>query len=383
MWLTGKLGKWLGQGEKVSRRKSVAEVNPEEENVPTDPGEAPIVSARMRRFLSEDSTASVQSGKKVGTQNWFEELQAVQLDFLSPFSASEPDLDRSFVLAEHSEPDVYSTEEKLCSLASLTSKASPQRESASLSTTQSFKPAYELIKEPPVHEKVKMKRGVVGLTNPKLYCYLNASIQCLFTSKQFREYLIDLVISRPDLEGVCELTYLLGLLAKRMFSVKNGQIHSSRFWKFIQKNFPSDGMHDAPEAICYLLNTIDSELKSAHIDIGIFPPSSQALAWFEGAMLSNVQCRKCGNLTSTLQSFIELSLPVTKSLRKSMKSMREVESLEPGYICPSCHQSTTAEKYFQIDRLPLNLLITFLRFHAKSGKISSFVKFQKSLTVKT
>jgi len=378
MWLSKQLGGWLGKGKEKERRKSVVEEVQESQS--TDPSEAPSVSVRVRRFLSADASLPPPTQ---ATPAWFEELQCAPLDFLTPFVASESELDHSFVLAEHSETDVYSTEDKQCSLSSLPSKTSPVREWISLPSASSFRPVYELVQEPPLTVKVKLKRGVVGLTNPKLYCYLNASIQCLFSSKLLREYLISLVIARPTLEQTCYLTYLLGLLAKRMFSLKTGQIHSSRLWRFIQLNFDSSRMQDAPEALCYLLNTMDTELKREGIDVGIFPASSQALAWFEGSVLSQVQCCECGTLTATLQSFIELSLPVSPSLRKSLKRLSQVESLETGYSCRNCLRPTQAQKRLQLERLPHNLLITLLRFHAKRGKVTTFVKFPKSLKVKT
>lgn len=382
MWLSKQVKALFGKEEKRERRKSaVEEVG---ENVPTDPSEIPHVSARVRRFLSADTTtpASLIPPSQVSPA-WFEELQSAPLDFLSPFATADSELDHSFVLAEQTETDLFSTEDKQSSQSSLPSKASPQREWVSLPSALSFRPVYELVKEPPLEERVKMKRGVVGLTNPKLYCYLNASIQCLFSSKLLREYLISLIVSRPTLEHTCNLTYLLGLLAKRMFSLKTGQIHSSRLWHFIQRNFDSLRMHDAPEALCYLLNTMDAELKQESIDVGILPSSSQALAWFEGSVLSQVQCCKCGTLTATLQSFMELSLPVSPSLHNSLKHLSEVESLETGYSCRVCLQPTQAQKRLQLERLPHHLLITLLRFRAKAGKVSSFVKFPSTLKVKT
>jgi len=74
---------------------------------------------------------------------------------------------------------------------------------------------------------------------------------------------------------------------------------------------------------------------------------------------------------------------VSPSLRKSLKRLSQVESLETGYSCRNCLRPTQAQKRLQLERLPHNLLITLLRFHAKRGKVTTFVKFPKSLKVKT
>ena len=43
--------------------------------------------------------------------------------------------------------------------------------------------------EPSMHHK-NLKDGVVGLKNNSLYCYMNATLQCLLTIDSMRDYFI-------------------------------------------------------------------------------------------------------------------------------------------------------------------------------------------------
>lgn len=107
-------------------------------------------------------------------------------------------------------------------------------------------------------------------------------------------------------------------------------------------------------------------------------PLSFLLRLFEGKLRSQVRCTACGAHSSTLNSFLSLSLPVRKSTLSFEEALAdfEVEEVLSGanaWDCPRCKQKVKAKKKLELWRLPPVLVVQMKRF-SFSKKTQRFVK---------
>ncbi|VDO01952.1 unnamed protein product [Rodentolepis nana] len=95
---------------------------------------------------------------------------------------------------------------------------------------------------------------------------------------------------------------------------------------------------------------------------------SVILDWFNGQLLSKVQCLICARASNTFDEFMYLSVPVPEDgpsdLMHCMKQFFKPERLlgSSQWLCPRCEVPREAQKTFEICRFPDYLIIHLKRF---------------------
>ncbi|KDQ59150.1 hypothetical protein JAAARDRAFT_715565 [Jaapia argillacea MUCL 33604] len=116
---------------------------------------------------------------------------------------------------------------------------------------------------------------------------------------------------------------------------------------------------------------------------------------FAGQLQSDVKCERCGNVTSTIDPMLDISLELkTKSgevatgentLATCLKKFTQPEKLgSKEYSCAKCGKAShDASKRLSIKKLPPVLSFQFKRFEHKSSaqKIDTFVRFPATLNM--
>jgi ubiquitin carboxyl-terminal hydrolase 22/27/51 len=100
---------------------------------------------------------------------------------------------------------------------------------------------------------------------------------------------------------------------------------------------------------------------------------------FSSDLLSSITCTKCGNVTSTVDPIIDISLGISQSddLMTCFKNFTKNEKLDIKYNCSNCHERTQATKQLSILKFPNTLAIQLKRFehNAQSVKLEKYIKF--------
>ncbi|CEP21725.1 K11366 ubiquitin carboxyl-terminal hydrolase 22/27/51 [Cyberlindnera jadinii] len=100
---------------------------------------------------------------------------------------------------------------------------------------------------------------------------------------------------------------------------------------------------------------------------------------FSSDLLSTITCDDCGNVTSTVDPCIDISLGITNSddLMTCFRNFTKKEKLDIKYSCAKCHTRTNATKRLSILKFPNTLAIQLKRFehNAQSVKLEKFISF--------
>ena len=124
---------------------------------------------------------------------------------------------------------------------------------------------------------------------------------------------------------------------------------------------------------------------------------------FEGAFRSVLICQQCGNKRAQTESFMSISLPLSKevhrlmadgtgksspghhklSVERCLRHFTMPETLVDPVDCPSCGKKTLTKKQHVISKLPRVLCLHLKRFDAAHNKkIEDFVSFpEKNLNM--
>jgi hypothetical protein len=237
-----------------------------------------------------------------------------------------------------------------------------------------------------------------GLQNTSNYCFLNACLQCLLCFEELNEYfenekykLIKYKTSK-DLRFSTAYSDLLRSLRKT--SSKTNYTNAAAFKKHIRKVFDPYEQHDIQEFLRFVLSEIQDELNPSNSKKKITSTvqNDPEQAWilyqklhlsiidklFSGQLLNQVTCKKCNNVSRTVDPFLDLSIPINgKSLYESLSSFFAEENLPDLYKCENCKKKASAKKNMIISKTPKILVIHLKRFktYPTKRKILDFVDF--------
>ena len=229
--------------------------------------------------------------------------------------------------------------------------------------------------------QIRVTKGLVGLVNPGLYCYLNASIQLLMSVEPLRDFFLLRYYLGIDNRVRKSYSEAMGDVASALFTSSSGSARPSRLWSLTTHKFPPSKMHDAQEFIHFLLDSLDLELAVKRTKRPGMVRSEMIDTWFVGGMKSEVKCLECGKLNCVWEQFVELSLPMERSVKKALKLFCAKETLSAAYDCEKCRKKTDLTKGLRIEKSPLYLILSLKRFKQfpSPQKSNSFVKFHKRL----
>lgn len=222
--------------------------------------------------------------------------------------------------------------------------------------------------------------GLVGLVNPGLFCYMNASLQCLFSVEPFCDFFfqkrhkqVKNSLPKPFAEALSEAV-------TAVFSSERGFFRPNRLWSLCQRRFPTLKMHDAQEFLHFLLDSLDSELTCK----GKSPSKEGLIAcMFMGVLRSQVRCMECGRGSRVDEGFVELSVPMAKSIKKAFQLFTAAEVISEEYECDYCEDQTSASKQMAVLKAPRYLLLSIKRFREfpSPQKSSAHIEFHKRIAL--
>ena len=248
---------------------------------------------------------------------------------------------------------------------------------------------------------------VKGLTNGKLYCYMNCTLQVLFGIPELvkyvetGEYQEKLKSPKSKYWSAFADAVLIAIscpmspmsLSTSLKDFGQPQFTPTTLRKLATSRFRSSEQHDVHEFLCFLFSGMQDEmnLPRPKVNIDFKNPDT---AWeyhlqynisiidsiFAGQSISKVTCKKCEKVSVTFEPFLQLTVPVlpeeTKTLNECFKLFEIKEDIKSGYKCDSCKTKNNAFKQIYIRKLPKILIVHLNRFRTNSkSKINGSVDF--------
>ncbi|KAJ3920258.1 hypothetical protein F5877DRAFT_38495 [Lentinula edodes] len=212
-----------------------------------------------------------------------------------------------------------------------------------------------------------------GLLNLGQTCYLNVILQCFVHNPLLRNHFLgdrhNHKLCKIQDCACCEMDKLF------MYSEDTTPFGPVSFlattWRK-STELAGYAQHDAHEFFITSLNHIHSNCKgSTNISCICIIHST-----FAGQLQSDVKCERCGNVTSTVDPILDVSLELKEkvvrddkghlSLGACLRKYTQPEKLGPKeYTCSKCGKGSSASKRLSFRKLPPVLSFQFKRFEHK------------------
>jgi len=234
-----------------------------------------------------------------------------------------------------------------------------------------------------------------GMFNMGNTCYLNSTLQALFHTPAFVNYL-----RYGGHENSCNLggqySCTICLMAATLRNANNSNvIKPMKIYeklKLICKHLTHGRQEDAHEFLRYLVESLQKcYLVSRKLPKNILvdnytketTPFNQI---FGGYMRQDVTCMRCRHISTTFQHFMDLLLDIRQAdnIDSALQGYFRRENLGQGenmYKCEKCQQKVPATKQYKIERPPLVLCIQLKRFNLMGGKNGRPVTLARKINI--
>lgn len=239
-------------------------------------------------------------------------------------------------------------------------------------------------------------QGRRGLLNLGQTCYLNAILQSFLANPLLRSFFLSdkhnhkLCAKGKDCT-CCEMDKLFSEVYSGNESSPIGPLSFlSTTWR-TSTELASLGQHDAHEFFISTLNQIHATSRGSTRLACICIVHST----FDGLLQSDVKCEHCGNVTTTTDPVLDISLELKgkhgdigheHNLISCLRRFTQPEKLDTSeYTCGKCEKASRPTKRLSIRKLPPVLSFQFKRFEQKTldpstaHKIEAPVRFPASL----
>ena len=205
----------------------------------------------------------------------------------------------------------------------------------------------------------------LGLVNNSMTCYLNAVIQTLFMTPEFRDCMYKWKESE-EVNKEKSIPYnLQKLFLELQFSPKEKikAVETINLTKsFGWKSSDRDMQNDVQELIRKLFEALEPKLANTDMKDII-------TELYQGKTNDCIKCKTCSYVSPKDDSFLDLNLAVKSfgaekafhSLEESLKDYLKVETID-GVNCSQCNEKREIEKYIEIKEFPYLLTIQLKRF---------------------
>jgi len=219
-----------------------------------------------------------------------------------------------------------------------------------------------------------------GMFNMGNTCYLNSTLQALFHTPAFVNYLrFGGHESSCSSNGFSSCTICLMAVTLRGTTNANTMkpIKIYEKLKLICKHLTHGRQEDAHEFLRYLVESMQkSYLISRKIPKTVDNYTKETTPLnqiFGGYMRQDVVCMRCKYVSTTFQHFMDLLLDIRQAdnIDAALGGYFKRENLGQGenmYKCEKCKQKVPATKQYKIERPPMVLCIQLKRFNLMGGK---------------
>ncbi|KAL5006933.1 hypothetical protein ScPMuIL_015739 [Solemya velum] len=230
-----------------------------------------------------------------------------------------------------------------------------------------------------VPPKPRLNCGLAGIKNQGATCYLNALLQTLLFTPEFREYLFRL--DETELGKLCSKNasknkvriiplQLQKLFAKLLLSDQQSISTSELTDSFGWVNHEELQQHDVQELNRILFAAIENSLVGT---------SGRNLIrkLYHGTIVNQIICCQCGRVREREEDFLDLTVTIAgnSSLQDGLHSVFcDVEKMEGKnqYRCENCDKLVDATKGARIRLLPQILTVSLLRFSFDFTKMERY-----------
>ncbi|KAF7296453.1 Ubiquitin carboxyl-terminal hydrolase [Mycena chlorophos] len=240
-------------------------------------------------------------------------------------------------------------------------------------------------------------QGRRGLLNLGQTCFMNVVLQCFVHNPMLRNYFLSDKHNNRNCKTdenctCCEMDKLFA----EIFSGESTPFGPASFlattWRKSQE-LSGYAQHDAHEFFISTLNNIHNT------SVGANPGTCGCVvhSTFQGLLQSEVSCERCGNVTTTVDPMLDISLevrgkaeshvPGENTLAGCLRRYTQPEKLGPKqYSCSKCKAANEVSKRLSIKKLPPVLSFQLKRFEQKTEKgaprkIDTKIKFPETLNM--
>nr|CAB3267571.1 ubiquitin carboxyl-terminal hydrolase 8-like [Phallusia mammillata] len=240
-------------------------------------------------------------------------------------------------------------------------------------------------------------KALCGLRNLGNSCYMNSTLQCLFSTTQLAQYVLQFEY-RKDINRNSRMGS--GGKVAEAFTVLLRAAWNGQFRYIVPRDFKNTigskkpmflktTQEDAQEFLMCLLDELHEDLNRMGVSKYVEEPDNDNLsdtaaaeqAWkchksrnesivvelFSGQFKATLQCLQCGKVSRKFDTFMYLSLPLPQHQAKIIEvisSFTKSETLRGSdkWYCPTCKTHREARRTIEIWKLPPVLIIHFKRF---------------------
>ncbi|CAK4690853.1 hypothetical protein LEN26_015250 [Aphanomyces euteiches] len=275
--------------------------------------------------------------------------------------------------------DGYDDDEPVTSSSAIILHPQPQHQATSGGSSWNYSTAPQLFR---------------GLSNQGATCYMNSLLQSLYMTPEFRRRLYQSeTVAKGSSDDDLNIPFQLQKLFAHLQLSKNRRAIDT---KALTKSFGWNSsdvfqQHDVQELCRVLFDALEESLKGTKHE-------NLVNELYQGQLKDYVQCATCGNESSRLDNFLDLSLVIRpfgstqmmRSVEEAIEFFLKPEMLSEGnqWDCSKCAKKQDAIKGLKFNKLPDLLSLQLKRFDFDYTtfnriKLNNEVKFPKYLNMNT